>query len=182
VVIVRDTADGRELVPARWGLVPHWSKEEKPKYSTINARAETLAEKPTYRDSFKRRRCLFPASGFYEWKHVNDQKMPYLIRMPKGELMAFAGLWDRWDKDGKRFDSCSIIVTSANTIMQAIHDRMPVILNPENYTDWLKSDNQDETFLKSMLVPYAGRLDIYPVSHHVNNPKNDDPSCTEKVR
>ena len=175
--IVRDTGGGRELVLARWGLVPHWSKEEKPKFSTINARADTIADKPTYRDPFKRKRCLVPSTGFYEWKREDDQKIPHHIRLPDGELFAFAGLWDHWDKEGAGFDSYSIIVTGANETMQPIHDRMPVILNPAQYNTWLNNKNFNRAQLESMLVPYGGTMEAYPVSRYVNSPQHDDAGC-----
>ena len=177
VPIVRDTGHGRELVLARWGLVPHWSKEEKPKFSTINARADTIADKPTYRDPFKRKRCLVPSTGFYEWKREDDQKIPHHIRLPDGELFAFAGLWDHWDKEGAGFDSYSIIVTGANETMQPIHDRMPVILNPAQYNTWLNNKNFNRAQLESMLVPYGGTMEAYPVSRYVKSPQHDDAGC-----
>lgn len=159
VPIVRDIGNGRELALARWGLVPHWSKEEKPKYSTINARAETVAEKPTYREAFKRKRCLIPATGFYEWVLEGGQKMPHHIRLAEGGLFAFAGLWDHWDREGEGFDSCSIIVTSANQTMRPIHDRMPVILNSSQYNTWLNIQHYNRAQLDALLTPYAGALD-----------------------
>lgn len=181
VPIVRDTGKGRELAMARWSLVPRWWKAEKSKYSTINARAETVAEKPTYREAFKRMRCLIPATGFYEWKRVDDQKIPHHIRLPQGGLFAFAGLWDHWDRQGAGFDSCSIIVTTANDTMQPIHDRMPVILNPAQYNTWLAADHFNRAQLESLLLPYTGGLTAYPVSRLVNSPKNDDPRCIEQT-
>jgi len=181
VPIVRDTAQGRELTMARWGLVPRWWKEEKSRYSTINARAETVAEKPTYREAFRRMRCLIPATGFYEWKRVDDQMTAHHISLPQGGLFAFAGLWDHWDKQGAGFDSCSIIVTSANDTMQPIHNRMPVILNPVQYNTWLAADHFDRAQLESLLLPYPGGLTAYPVSRLVNSPKNDDPRCIEQT-
>ena len=181
VPIVRDTGNGRELTLARWGLVPHWSKEEKPKYSTINARAETVPEKPTYREAFKRKRCLIPATGFYEWAHRGGHKIPHHIRVSEGSLFAFAGLWDHWAKEGTDFDSCSIIVTQANSIMQPIHDRMPVILNEAQYNTWLNVGHFNRSQLESLLVPYAGALEAYPVSRFVNSPQHDDPRCIEQV-
>ncbi len=177
VPIVRDTGHGRELVLARWGLVPHWSKEEKPRFSTINARADTVADKPTYRDPFKRKRCLVPSTGFYEWRREDDQKIPHHIRLPDGTLFAFAGLWDHWDKEGAGFDSYSIIVTGANETMQPIHDRMPVILNPAQYNTWLNNKHFNRAQLESMLVPYAGTMEAYPVSRYVNSPQHDDAGC-----
>ena len=177
VPVVRDTGKGRELVLAHWGLVPHWSKEEKPKYSTINARAETVAEKPTYRDPFRHKRCLIPATGFYEWTREGDEKTPHHIRLPGGELFAFAGLWDHWDKEGAGFDSCSIIVTRSNETMQPIHDRMPVILNAAQYNTWLNTGHFNRAQLEALLAPYSGQMEVAPVSRYVNSPKHDDPGC-----
>lgn len=181
VPIIRDAGNRRELAAARWGLVPHWSREEKPKYSTINARAETVADKPTYRDAFKRKRCLIPATGFYEWKQLDGGKVPYHIRLPDGGLFAFAGLWEHWEKEGAGFDSCSIIVTEANEIMRPIHDRMPVILNPAQYNTWLNTGRSNRAQLQALLLPYAGTLETRPVSRYVNSPKHDDPSCIAPV-
>ena len=181
VPIVRMTESGRELLLARWGLVPHWSREPKTKYSTINARAETVAEKPTYRDAFKHKRCLIPATGFYEWKRKGDAKVPYHIRVQGTEVFALAGLWDRWDREGEGFDSCSIIVTAANPAMQRIHDRMPVILNSVQYNSWLNPAHFNRAQLESLLVPFTGELETYPVSRKVNSPGNDEPSLIEKL-
>lgn len=182
VPIVRDSGNGRELVLARWGLVPHWSKEARPKYSTINARADTVAGKPTYREPFKRRRCLIPATGFYEWQQADGDKVPHHIRQPGGELFAFAGLWDHWDKEGPGFDSCSIIVTDANATMQPIHERMPVILNPAQYNTWLNTAHFNRAQLEALLVPYGGKLEVYPISKHVNSPQHDDAQCIDRVK
>ena len=137
IPIIRDTKDGPELTLARWGLVPHWSKEPTTKYSTINARIETVAEKPTYRSPFKSRRCLIPADGFYEWKIINGHKIPHYIHMQKGSVFAFAGIWDQWEAEGKTLDSCSIIVMPANEVMKPLHERMPAIIAPTHYDLWL---------------------------------------------
>jgi len=177
VPCIRDTGKGRELLAARWGLVPHWSKEEKSKYSTINARAESVAEKPTYRDPFKHKRCLIPATGFYEWQRDSGGKTPHHIRLPDGGLFAFAGLWDHWDKEGTGFDSCSIIVTRSNEVMRPIHDRMPVILNAAQYNTWLNTRHFSRAQLEALLVPFAGPMTISPVSRYVNSPAHDDPGC-----
>ncbi len=177
VPVIRDTGKGRELILARWGLVPHWSKEQKPQYSTINARAETVAEKPTYRASFKHKRCLIPATGFYEWKREGNNKTPHHIRLPEGELFAFAGLWDHWNKEGTGFDSCSIIVTRANDTIQPIHDRMPVILNSAQYNTWLNTRHVNRAQLEALLTPYTGSMEITTISRYVNNPKHNDPGC-----
>jgi putative SOS response-associated peptidase YedK len=179
VPVIRQAAQGRVLSGARWGLVPHWSKESKPGYSTINARAESVADKPAYRDPFKHKRCLIPASGFYEWKQEDGQKTPYHIHLPDGEMFAFAGLWDHWDKEGAGFDSCTFIVTTANETMQPIHNRMPVILQKAQYNSWLNTNHFNRSQLESMLVPFAGPMNADPVSRYVNSPKHDDPGCLD---
>lgn len=181
VPIVRMTDSGRELLLARWGLVPHWSREPTTKYSTINARAETVAEKPTYREAFRHKRCLIPATGFYEWRREGDTKVPHHIRMQGAEVFALAGLWDRWEREGEGFDSCSIVVTAASPAMQRIHERMPVILNQAQYNSWLNTAHFNRAQLQSLLVPFSGELEIYPVSRKVNSPGNDDPSLIEKL-
>ena len=177
VPIIRNAGHCNELLLARWGLVPHWSREPGTKYSTINARAETVAEKPSYRDAFKRKRCLIPANGFYEWRRDGDKKTPHHIHAPDNSLLAFAGLWDHWEKQGEGFDSCSIIVTAASRAMQPIHERMPVILNPAQYSTWLNPAHYNRAQLESMLVPYAGSLEIDQISRFVNSPENDGPGC-----
>jgi putative SOS response-associated peptidase YedK len=177
VPVIRQSGQGRELTGARWGLVPHWSRESKPAYSTINARAESVAEKPAYRDPFRHKRCLIPATGFYEWKQEDGQKTPYHIQLPEGGTFAFAGLWDHWNKQGEGFDSCTIVVTTANETMQPVHNRMPVILNRAQYNTWLNTEHFNRSQLESMLVPYAGPMSANPVSRHVNNPRHDDPAC-----
>ena len=181
VPIIRNAGQGNELLLARWGLIPHWSREPSTKYSTINARAETVAEKPSYRDAFKRKRCLIPANGFYEWRRDGDRKTPHHIHAPDNGLLAFAGVWDHWDKQGEGFDSCSIIVTTASRIMQPIHERMPVILNPAQYSTWLNPAHYNRAQLESMLVPYAGSLETCRISRFVNSPANDGPECVEPV-
>jgi len=166
------------MVLARWGLVPAWSRESKIKYSTINARIESVAEKPTYRSPFKHKRCLIPADGFYEWKVVNGHKIPHHIRMRDGEVFAFAGLWDHWEGGGQTLDSCSIIVMPANEIMKPLHDRMPAIIAPAHYDRWLDSRMDDKQEIMGYLnsAPSAG-LSFYPISTWVNTPKHDDERC-----
>jgi putative SOS response-associated peptidase YedK len=180
VPIVRDTDTGREMATARWGLVPHWSKEPKTRYSTINARIESVAEKPAYRTPFKRQRCLIPADGFFEWKVVNGQKIPHHIRMRDGDVFALAGLWDRWEGDGESLESCSIIVMPANEVMKPLHERMPTIIAPAHYDLWLDSRVTDKVELMSYLnsTP-SSQLVTYPISPWVNSPKHDDARCIE---
>jgi len=166
------------MVLAKWGLVPHWSKESKSKYSTINARIETVAEKPTYRTSFKRKRCLIPADGFFEWKIVNGHKVPHHIRMRDSSIFAFAGLWDRWEGEGQTLDSCTIIVMPANEVMKPLHERMPAIIAPAHYDLWLDSRMTDKDEIMQYLTSaQSSQLTAYPVSTRVNVPKHDDEQC-----
>ena len=180
VPIIRDTETSREMVMAQWGLIPNWSKESKTKYSTINARIESVAEKPTYRTPFKRRRCLIPADGFYEWKVVNGNKVPHHIRMKDGKVFAFAGLWDRWESDGESLDSCTIIVMPANAVMKPIHERMPAIIAPAHYDYWLDSRITDKQEIMLYLNSVQSiQLKAYPVSPWVNSPKHNDERCIQ---
>jgi putative SOS response-associated peptidase YedK len=133
------------MVLARWGLVPHWSKEPKTRYSTINARIESVAEKPAYRTPFRRKRCLIPVDGFHEWKVVNGNKIPHHIRMRDGDVFALAGLWDRWEGDGEVLESCSLIVMPTNDVMKSLHERMPAIIAPAHYELWLDARIMDKT-------------------------------------
>lgn len=164
-----------------WGLIPYWAKDKKVGYKMINARAETAADKPAFRSAFRSRRCLIPASGFYEWRQTSQGKQPYNIRRRDGEPMAFAGLWEHWHQGGETIESCTIIVTAANEQMIQLHDRMPVILKPADFDLWLDPAVREKDRLMSLLGPYAGELDFYPVSRRVNSPKNDDPGCLERL-
>ncbi len=179
IPVVRADGQGRELVFQRWGLVPHWAKESKIGYSMINARAETVAEKPSFRDAFRYRRCLIPATGFYEWKPINAGKQPYNIRIGDGLLFAFAGLWESWKgEDNKLLETCTIIVTKANDAISPIHDRMPVVLSPSEYSTWLAPTITDPDRLTPLLRPCpADWVNSYPVSRLVGSPKNDSPEC-----
>ena len=163
---VRPSQTGRELFLCRWGLIPHWSKPEN-KYQAINARAETLASKPYFRDAYKKRRCLIPANGYYEWKKELQAKQAYYIHLPDNPLFAFAGLWENWQHQDRHIESCAIITTAANTRTQTIHDRMPVILDRRDYDEWLESGAE------KLLIPYPGEMACYPVGKYVNNPRND---------
>jgi len=165
----------RELAMMRWGLIPSWSKDEKIGYRMINARAETVAEKPSFRSAYKKRRCLVVADGFYEWKKLDNGKQPYFIRLREDRPFAFAGLWERWQE----IESCTIITTEANEALRSIHERMPVILAPPDFEKWLGgSAGQIEAVLK----PYPGdEMEAYPVSTFVNNPKNQGEECVEAV-
>ncbi len=172
-VVRADGAGGRVLAPMRWGLIPSWAKEAKIGYRMINARAETVAEKPAYRSAFRHRRCLVPADGFYEWRKLGAAKQPYRITRADGAPFAFAGLWERWRApDGAVIDSFTIITTVANDLLRPIHDRMPVILDPADFGPWLEAGGVER------LVPYTdAKLEAVPVSTRVNSPKHDDPAC-----
>ena len=168
-VILNESPD--EVTVARWGLVPSWSKEEKSPYSMINARSETLLEKPTYKRLVKNHRCLVIADSFYEWKKTDGKKQPYRIMLKSDDLFAFAGLWDVWEKEGKKITSCAIITTSPNKLMTSIHDRMPAILSPKEEQLWL---NEDVERALRILGPYETKeMKAYPISTAVNNPLNN---------
>jgi putative SOS response-associated peptidase YedK len=152
----------------------------------INARAESLAEKPSFRAAYKRRRCLIVADGFYEWQPApgSKSKTPMLIRLKSGEPFAFAGLWEAWHPDQEdRLLSCTVITTTPNTLMERIHNRMPVILKPEAYPLWLDPADQPPDKLDKLLKPYpASQMTAFPVSRLVNDPKNDSPECIVPVK
>lgn len=188
---------GRGLALFRWGLVPSWSEDPSELPPLINARSETVHRKPAFREAFVRRRCLLPADGFYEWRREGDVKQPYHLRMPGGDLFAFAGIWDRWegpsegpdgdgDRDGPpaggRVDSCAILTTEAAPGIVDLHDRMPVILPREAYDRWLDRSITERERLEGLLAPPDGTpLEYYPVSRRVNRPAHDDPSCIEPL-
>lgn len=173
-----------EYVGLRWGLVPFWADDLKIGSRMINARSETVADKPAFRAAFKKRRCLIPADGFFEWKTIPGEKtkQPYMIRLKSGEPFVFAGLWERWDKSGPAVETCTILTTSANTVVQPLHDRMPVILPQDAWHTWLETKGSDADTLEELLVPFnASLMETYPVSKAVNNPKHDDEDCVEPV-
>lgn len=169
-----DAHHGRELAQMRWGLIPSWATDLSAGVKAINARAETVAEKPFFRSAFGKRRCLIPASGFYEWAKKGKAKQPYFIHPRQGELFAFAGLWETWSKSGSPVESCTIITTDANETMQPFHDRMPVILSPESFAAWLDLSTPS-TALLDMLRPCPSEsLALHPVDARVGNVRNDD--------
>jgi putative SOS response-associated peptidase YedK len=188
VAVVRQKADPgeRELALLRWGLIPAWAKEAGKGPLLINARAETVAEKPSFRASFRNRRCLVIADGFFEWQKLPDRKQPHHFQIDGGALFAFAGLWDRWERcEGEAIESCAILTTRANELTGFVHDRMPVILCREFWDTWLTQSrddpHRDET-LQALLTPFpADRMIVFPVSAAVNSPRNDVPDCVEPV-
>jgi putative SOS response-associated peptidase YedK len=181
-VRIRDKSKGRESALLRWGLVPHWAKDATVAAHTINARAETVAEKPTFRDSFRSRRCLVPADGFYEWQKRSSGKQPYYFRMNDGNVFAFAGLWDRWELAGESLESCTILTTEPNELTRPIHNRMPVILQPTDYDTWLDPDVNDPARLGRMLRPFPERqMAAHAVSTFVSRAGNEGPTCIEPL-
>ena len=173
----------RELVLLRWGLVPSTTKDTKNSYRMINARAETLSQRPAFRSAFAHRRCLIPADGFYEWQHTNGTKQPYFVRARDEDLLAFAGLWERWQRGQQVIESCTIITTNASESLASIHHRMPVILPEDTYGLWLDPSVHDPGTLQPLLLPYdATKLVAYPVSKRVNHPKNDDAECIRQLQ
>jgi putative SOS response-associated peptidase YedK len=182
IPIVRiDPRDGeRELVMARWGLIPSWMKE-KPRVPHINARAETVHKLPLFREAFAKRRCLIPATGFYEWQQRDDGKQPYRFRRKDLEPFAFAGIWEFNRLDGNEILSAAMIVGEPNSLVGGIHDRMPVMLMMEDYDQWLGAKS-DLDGLRAMLRPYdADLMEAYSVSRAVNSVKNDTEECIEPV-
>ena len=184
VAVVRRSTEGeREMVIMHWGLIPSWAKEPDIGNRLINARSETVSEKPSFRSAFKRRRCLVPTDGFYEWQRLNKRKQPHYIRMGDGEPFAFAGLWEHWEgQDETVIESCAILTTEANAFVRPIHNRMPVIVEPGNYDLWLETEPDRTGALARLMRPYSGdRLTAFPISTWVNNPKNDDARCVEPI-
>lgn len=172
----------RTFKPFRWGLIPSWAKDESIGSKLINARAETLAEKPAFRDAFRRRRCLILADGFYEWKTQAGQKQPFYFQLESRKPFAFAGLWERRGAaGGELLETCTIITTDANPSSSTIHHRMPVILDPQEYDRWLDPNLTETDELRSLLDPYSDDLKIYPVDRAVNSPAHDAPDCIQQV-
>lgn len=173
----------RQLSLMKWGLIPHWSTDGSGAAGTINARSETAATKPAFRDPLKFRRCLIPADGFYEWQRTGKAKQPYCFEGNDGELFAFAGLWDGWkDPQGNWVKTCSILTTTPNAVTSAVHDRMPVILDPDRYDLWLDPGMNDADVFSELLKPYDARLmRCYPVSTRTNHVANDDVECSRPV-
>jgi putative SOS response-associated peptidase YedK len=195
VYAVRDRAedDGRRryLSDLRWGLIPSWAKDPKVGDRMINARAESLADKPAYERAFRRHRCLIPAEGFYEWQRRGSRKQPMFIHRRDGEPMAFAGLWAAWrdrgegglaDPDGEWLRSCAIVTTNANNTLAPLHDRMPVVLEERDWDRWLDPDSGDVDAFAHLLQPASDDLLVaYPVGTAVNSADNDGPGLVERV-
>ena len=167
----------------KWGLIPFWAKDPSIGNRMINARAETVAEKPSFRQAFRRRRCLVLADGFYEWRRQGKVKIPMRIILKTGEPFGLAGLWETWKSpEGRVVESCTIVTTSANPMMEPIHNRMPVIVPRDAEARWLDPEEQDPAALSDILVPYvAGEMDAYEVSTLVNSARNDTPDVVARI-
>jgi putative SOS response-associated peptidase YedK len=177
------SAGERSLDLMRWGLVPFWAKDIKVGFSNINAKAEGVDARPAFREAFRRRRCLVPLDNFYEWKKLGKDRQPYAVALVNRRIMAMAGLWESWRAPaGERLRSFAIVTTSANQLLAPVHDRMPVILRPENWPLWLGEVPTDPVQLKALLVPYpADDMVIWPVDRRVGNVKNNDRSLIEPI-
>ena len=176
----------RPLAFFHWGLIPSWAKDPKIGNRMINARSETLAEKPSFRAAYKRRRCLVLADGYYEWQKIPDDrlKQPVYIRLKSQKPFAFAGLWETWQTDEMEqpLRSCTIITCPPNPLLEKIHHRMPVILSQDAYTAWLAPDGRSADGLQPLLIPYSAQeMEAYPVSRFVNRPTNNSPECIEPL-
>jgi putative SOS response-associated peptidase YedK len=185
VAVVRNQVDHNRLDFLKWGLVPGWSKEPGIGSHMINARCETVYEKPAFRHAIKYRRCVIPASGFYEWHIIGEQhhKQPWYIHMADDSPMCMAGLWESWRaKDGSELETFAVVTTAANKLVAPIHERMPVILHPDCFNLWLSHNMHDPDLIQPLFQPFPGdRLSVCKVSDLVNNPHNDSPACIEPI-
>ena len=184
VVLEDRESKERHPFPCVWGLIPFWAKDPKIGAKLINARGETVAEKPSFRAAYKYRRCLVPADGFYEWKRAQDlksKKQPYYFYMKRGVPFAMAGLWETWEKQpGAFITTFTIITTEANEVIKPIHPRMPVILTPKDFKEWLDPENTKPS--PRLLQPLPStEMEAHPVSHSVNNIQNNDENCVKPV-
>jgi putative SOS response-associated peptidase YedK len=180
---IRQHTGDREAVGLQWGLVPFWSKDATAGARLANARAEGIAAKPSFRAAFRHRRCLVPASGFYEWQTVGKQKFPWYFQLRDESPLILAGLWEHWrGADGVELETCSLITTTANSVVGALHDRMPVVLRGTAIETWLDPATEDPTRLEPLLAPLPGELmQATPVSPRMNNVRHESPDCIDPV-
>ncbi|MFP4128842.1 MAG: SOS response-associated peptidase [Desulfonatronovibrio sp.] len=169
-------------MPFRWGLIPHWSKNRQTQYKMINARIEGVWDKPAFKAAIRYRRCLIPASGFYEWKKTDSGKHPYFITVSASDMFSMAGIWETWEdkSSGEIIDSCAILTTEAKGVVRDIHDRMPVIIERKGYEHWLNPMVQTRDQLKISQLDHS-RLKAWPVSARVNNPRNNSPDLVDQA-
>ncbi|MFD1927031.1 SOS response-associated peptidase [Sporosarcina siberiensis] len=177
VALINDGTKNR-LGYLRWGLIPPWAKDPKIGYKMINARSETLDEKPSFQNAYKKKRCIIPADSFYEWQKVGSEKVAMRFKLKSNELFGIAGLWESWtSKDGNVLNTCTVITTKPNPLVEKVHNRMPVMLRPEDEADWLNPSIKDTDFLGNILRPFdENQMEAYAVSSEVNSPKNNEKS------
>jgi len=177
VSVVRLEDGSNKAVNLHWGLIPSWSKDPKISSHLINARAETLTEKPSFRNAYQHRRCLVPATGFFEWQSTETGKRPYHIHQPECALFAFAGLWEHWEHQQETVYSCTIITTAANDKIAPIHDRMPVIITSDFYNRWLDKKNTAVDMAEFLVADAYSTMQLTPISTRINNPLHNDADC-----
>ncbi len=183
VPVVRNNGEHNSISFLKWGLVPSWSKDPKMGSHMINARCETVAEKPAFRHAIKYNRCIIPMNGFYEWSHTEGEKHPHFIHLADKSPMGVAGIWEHWNStDGTALETFSVLTTEANKLVSTLHDRMPVILHPDNFGMWLSKSLQDPHHLEHLCQPYPDELlTYYEVSSLVNSPRFDSPACIVRI-
>ncbi len=183
VVAVRQSHGEREAVQMKWGLLPFWAKDESQAARMINARCESIGEKPAFRSAFRSRRCLIPASGFYEWQKLGGEKLPYHFSLKDKDLFAFAGLWEQWRNANREVvETCTIITTEPNELLANFHNRMPVILHSDSYREWLDDETRDVSLLKELLRPYPAEDMIHwPVGKAVGSVRNQGPELMKSI-
>ena len=183
ILAVRRGPDGREATRLKWGLIPSWAKDADMAARLINARSETAREKPSFREAFRKRRCLIPADGFYEWQRAGGRKLPFFFQMKDERPFGFAGLWERWQGEGERpVESCAILTTEANEVLRPVHDRMPVIVHPDDYELWLDMDDRKLDLVAELLRPYpAEEMRAHRVSDEVNNVRHQGDGLIEEL-
>jgi len=184
VAVIRQNGEGQNRLDfLRWGLIPSWAEDISIGYKLINARSESVHEKHSFRHAIRYRRCLVPSSGFFEWLQEGKVKKPLYVRLKDGSPMVFAGLWESWKSpEGEVIGSCTILTTTSNKLIESLHDRMPVILHPQEYDVWLDREMTDPEKLNPLYKPYpAERMEMYPVSDLVNSPRNDTPDLIKPV-
>ena len=177
IAVVKLDDESNKAIYLKWGLIPSWSKDRKISRHTFNAKAETVAEKPSFKNAYHQRRCLIPATGFFEWQTTEAGKKPYHIHLPEFALFAFAGLWEHWEHDKESVYSCTIITTVAKAKVASIHERMPVIINPDAYGRWLDKTNTEVDMLDFIAGDACSRMKITPISTRINNPLHNDREC-----
>jgi putative SOS response-associated peptidase YedK len=177
LAIVQLENGSSKAVHLHWGLIPSWAKDRAISNRLINARAETLAEKASFKNAFRRRRCLIPATGFFEWRSTESGKQPYHIHTPDNDLFAFGGIWEHWEQDQETVYSCAIITTTANDKISAIHNRMPVIIASDDYSRWLDRKNAVVGMTDFLAADAYASMEVTPISTRINNPQHNDESC-----